>query len=147
MLGKKANEHVNAKINSIIGPDMVLEGNISAKEAVRVEGTIKGNVSSEGAVIVSATGKITGNVRGSNIMIGGTIEGDMTSGGRIEVAATGRVNGNIKTKSLIIDENAVFQGQCTMNQDGNIQTKAEPEKLPDNKTDNNGDKEPAKADK
>lgn len=147
MLGKKANEHVNAKINSIIGPDMVLEGNISAKEAVRVEGTIKGNVSSEGAVIVSATGKITGNVSGSNIMIGGTIEGDMTSGGRIEVAATGKVNGNIKTKSLIIDENAVFQGQCTMNQDGNIQAKAEPEKLTENKTDNNGDKEPAKADK
>lgn len=147
MLGKKANEHVNAKINSIIGPDMVLEGNISAKEAVRVEGTIKGNVSSEGAVIVSATGMITGNVRGSNIMIGGTIEGDMTSGGRIEVAATGRVNGNIKTKSLIIDENAVFQGQCTMNQDGNIQAKSESEKLTENKTDYNGDKEPAKADK
>lgn len=138
MLGKKSNEHVNAKISSIIGVDMVLEGSISAKEAIRVEGTIKGDVSSEGTVIVSATGKVIGNVKGSNIMVGGTIEGDMTSGGRIEVAATGKVSGNIRTKSLIIDENAVFQGQCIMNQEGNIPVKTEtvltPEKEADSKT-------------
>lgn len=115
MLGKKQTEYVNAKVNSIIGTDMVLDGNITAKESIRIEGAVKGDVSSEGTLIISPTGKITGNIKGSNIMVGGTIEGDMTSEGRIEVAASGRVIGNIRTKSLVIDENAVFQGQCTMN--------------------------------
>lgn len=128
MLGKKQAEYVNAKVNSIIGTDMVLEGNITAQESIRIEGTVKGDVSSEGTLVISPSGKITGNIKGSNIMVGGTIEGDMTSGGRIEVAASGKIIGNIRTKSLIIDENAVFQGQCTMNTQNSVIPVAEPVK-------------------
>lgn len=118
MLGKKTTDQINAKISSIIGSDMVVEGDIRAKEAVRVEGSVTGDVETEGALIISATGKVKGNVKGSNIIIGGSLEGDLTSGGRTEVASTGKVIGNIRTKSLIVDENAVFQGQCTMNAEG-----------------------------
>ncbi len=118
MLGRKTTEQVNAKIGSIIGADMVVEGNIKATEAIRVEGNVKGDVSSEGTLVISSTGKVIGNIKGNNIMIAGTIEGDLLSGGRTEVASTGRIIGNIRTKSLIVDENAVFQGQCTMNPDG-----------------------------
>ncbi len=118
MLGRKTTEQVNAKIGSIIGADMIVEGNIKATEAIRVEGNVKGDVSSEGTLVISSTGKVIGNIKGNNIMIAGTIEGDLFSGGRTEVASTGRIIGNIRTKSLIVDENAVFQGQCTMNPDG-----------------------------
>ncbi len=131
MLGKKTTDQINAKISSIIGSDMVVEGNIKAKEAVRVEGSVTGDVETEGALIISSTGKVKGNVKGSNIVIGGSLEGDLTSGGRTEVASTGKVIGNIRTKSLIVDENAVFQGQCIMNAEGLTplsQNAPEPEK-------------------
>lgn len=118
MLGKKTAEQINAKISSVIGSDMAVEGNIRAKEAVRVEGRVTGDVESDGALIVSAGGSVKGNVKGSSIIIGGSVEGDLTSGGRTEVASTGKVIGNIRTKSLIVDENAVFQGQCIMNAEG-----------------------------
>ncbi|MCM1266838.1 MAG: polymer-forming cytoskeletal protein [Bacteroidales bacterium] len=118
MLGKKTTEQINAKISSVIGSDMVVEGNVRAKEAVRVEGKVTGDVETEGALIISAGGGVKGNVKGSNIIIGGSVEGDLTSGGRTEVASTGKVIGNIRTKSLIVDENAVFQGQCIMNAEG-----------------------------
>lgn len=118
MLGKKTTEQINAKISSVIGSDMVVEGNIRAKEAVRVEGKVTGDVETDGALIISAGGAVKGNVKGSSIIIGGSVEGDLTSGGRTEVASTGKVIGNIRTKSLIVDENAVFQGQCIMNAEG-----------------------------
>lgn len=118
MLGKKSVEQINAKISSIIGADMVVDGNIRAKEAVRVEGSVTGDVETEGALIISSSGKVRGNVKGSSIIIGGSLEGDLTSGGRTEVASTGKVIGNIRTKSLVVDENAVFQGQCIMNSEG-----------------------------
>ena len=126
MLGRKTTEQVNAKIGSIIGADMVVEGNIKATEAIRVEGNVKGDVSSEGTLVISSTGKVIGNIKGNNIMIAGTIEGDLLSGGRTEVASTGRIIGNIRTKSLNVDENAVFQGQCTMNPDGGMPRAAIP---------------------
>ncbi len=118
MLGKKTTEQINAKISSVIGSDMVVDGNIRAKEAVRVEGSVTGDVETEGALIISASGKVKGNVKGSSIIIGGSLEGDLCSGGRTEVVSTGKVIGNIRTKSLVVDENAVFQGQCTMNAEG-----------------------------
>ncbi len=118
MLGKKSVEQINAKISSVIGADMVVDGNIRAKDAVRVEGSVTGDVETEGALIISATGRVKGNIKGSSIIIGGSLEGDLTSGGRTEVASTGKVIGNIRTKSLIVDENAVFQGQCIMNSEG-----------------------------
>lgn len=118
MLGKKSTEQINAKISSIIGADMVVDGNIRAKEGVRVEGSVTGDVETEGALIISASGKVKGNVKGSSIFIGGSLEGDLTSGGRTEVVSTGKVIGNIRTKSLVVDENGVFQGQCTMNTEG-----------------------------
>ena len=100
MLGKKSTDQINARISSVIGADMVVDGNIRAKDAVRVEGSVTGE--------------------GSRNIIGGTLEGDLTSGGRTEVASTGKVIGNIRTKSLVVDENAVFQGQCIMNTDGMV---------------------------
>lgn len=115
MLGKKSTEQANAKISSIIGADMVVDGNIRAKEGVRVEGSVTGDVVTEGALIISASGKVKGNVKGSSIFIGGSLEGDLTSSGRTEVVSTGKVIGDIRTKSLVVDENGVFQGQCTMN--------------------------------
>ena len=118
MLGKKSVEQINAKISSIIGADMVVDGNIRAKEAVRVEGTVNGDVETEGALIISSSGNVKGNVKGSSIVIGGSLEGDLTSSGRTEVASTGKVIGNIRTKSLVVDENGVFQGQCIMNVEG-----------------------------
>jgi len=120
MLGKKSVEQINAKISSVIGADMVVDGNIRAKDAVRVEGHVTGDVETEGALIISATGRVKGNIKGSSIIIGGSLEGDLTSGGRTEVASTGKVIGNIRTKSLVVDENAVFQGQCIMNSESTV---------------------------
>ncbi len=145
MLGKKSVEQINAKISSIIGADMVVDGNIRAKEAVRVEGSVTGDVETEGALIISSSGKVKGNVKGSSIIIGGSLEGDLTSGGRTEVASTGKVIGNIRTKSLIVDENAVFQGQCIMNSEA-LSTLPEPASSTseteeqDSKKDNNNNK-------
>ncbi len=115
MLKKRSADNMNAKFNSIIGEGVTMEGNITAKESLRVEGTIVGDVSSEGILVISASGKVTGNVKANDIRVAGAIEGDIESEGRIEVESSGRVMGNIKAKSLVIDQNAVFKGQCTMN--------------------------------
>lgn len=114
---KKQTEQTNSKISSIIGSDMIVEGNIKAKDAIRVEGSVTGNIETEGSLVISATGKVKGNLRGNSIVIGGTLEGDLVCGGKTEVISTGKVFGNMHTKGLIVDENAVFQGQCVMNED------------------------------
>ena len=122
MLGKKDNnESTNVKIKSIIGPDAVFEGTLHAKETTRVDGLIKGDVKIDEVLILGVTGKVVGNVTAATIMVGGQVEGDLHAKEKIIISATGKVNGNLHTKKLIIDENAVFHGQCFMNEEAPAQ--------------------------
>ena len=118
MLVKKDNgESTNVKIKSIIGQDAVFEGALHAKETTRVDGLIKGDVTIDEVLILGVTGKVIGNVKAATIMVGGQVEGDLYAKEKIIISATGKVNGNLHTKKLIIDENAVFHGQCFMNEE------------------------------
>lgn len=115
ILARKTSDVSAQKINSIIGLDTLFEGNLTTKDTTRVDGTIKGNVKSEGTLIVGPKGTVEGNITATNIIVGGIIEGDLIASGKVEITSTGSIKGDITTKSLIIDENAVFQGTCSMN--------------------------------
>lgn len=114
-MARRTEETKTLRINSILGPGTVLDGNFTAKETTRIEGTVNGDVTSEGTVILGEKGKIKGEVKAKNLIVGGTVDGNITVEGKIEITATGSIKGDIVTKSLIIDENAVFQGNCIMN--------------------------------
>lgn len=47
MLGSKKTANVNAKIGSLIGADMLVEGTITSEEAIRIDGRVKGDISSQ----------------------------------------------------------------------------------------------------
>lgn len=131
---KKSTEQSNTRM-SVIGADMVVEGNIKAKDMIRVEGNVAGNVETEGNLTISSSARVKGNIKGNGIVIGGVLEGDLVCGGKTEVISTGKVFGNIHTRSLIVDENAVFQGQCVMNEEevASLMKVEEPAKSEENK--------------
>ena len=114
-MARRTDEHGSQRINSILGPGTVFEGNYVTKETTRVEGTELGDINSEGTVILGEKGKIVGNIVARNVIVGGAVEGNITVEGKIEITASGSIKGDIATSSLIIDENAVFQGNCVMN--------------------------------
>lgn len=113
-MGKKATEYAAGRINCIVGSGTEFEGTLRTKETTRIEGFVKGTIISEGTLIIGNGGKVEGKVEGKNIFIGGEVRGELYSQGKIEANSTGRIFGNIHTKRLIIDENAIFQGQCEM---------------------------------
>ena len=105
------------KIVTIIGKDSVVEGDFKAAGSVRIDGVIEGNVVVSGNLVVGAAGKINGNVEAASAMIGGVIEGNVNAAQKTELTSTARVIGDIKTMLIVIDEKAVFQGKCDMNQE------------------------------
>ena len=113
-MGNKADNYVASKVNSVIGKGTEFEGTIRTKETFRVEGFVKGNIISEGTLIIGNGGKVDGKIEANNILIGGEAYGELYASNKIEANASGRIYGNIHTKSLIVDENAIFQGTCEM---------------------------------
>lgn len=104
-------------ITTIIGKDSVVEGDFSSGGSVRLDGTIEGNVTVSGNLIIGATGKVHGNLDVTSVIIGGEINGNVNAALRTELTSTARLIGDIKTTLIVIDEKAIFQGRCDMNQD------------------------------
>ena len=107
----------DAVITTIIGKGSECNGDFNAEGSVRIDGTINGDVNVTGTLIVGATGVINGDVEAQSAVVGGEIIGDVTVKDRTELTATARLIGNISTIVIVIDENAVFQGSCNMNQE------------------------------
>lgn len=119
MFGSKKNESAIdttlEQVGTIIGPGAVLDGPLTTKDSTRIDGTVKGNVTVSGALIVGQSGKITGTVSCLNAYIAGEVEGNVSAPqGKVEISDSGKVIGDVSCKGIIIDENAVFHGQCNM---------------------------------
>ena len=118
MMGKNKNKNsavdARAKVSTIIGKGAVFDGNLTAPETVRVDGTVNGNCNCKEVLIVGVDGVIKGDIISQNVIISGKVEGDISAQGKLELLSTGKLHGNITAKSLVIDEDAQFDGRCTM---------------------------------
>lgn len=104
-------------IKSIIGEGTKFEGTISTNETMRIDGEFKGTITANSMLIVGEKGEINGDIVASDVVIAGTVNGNVKAKGKTEISATGRLLGDLTSKTLSIDEDAVFQGQCSLNVD------------------------------
>ena len=109
MLGKNkssaSDTEARVKVGTILGDGTVFEGDLKAPEAVRIDGTVNGNCTCEKELILGKNG---------HVIISGRVDGDIAAQGKLELLSTGKIVGNISARSLVIDEDASFDGRCTM---------------------------------
>jgi cytoskeletal protein CcmA (bactofilin family) len=95
-MGKKAN---CARIDTVIGAQTCLEGDLRFSGGLHVDGTIKGNIiaepGSQAMLTVSEQGRIEGEVRVPNLVLNGAVEGDVYCSERVELASRAKVTGNV----------------------------------------------------
>jgi len=113
MKGKKD----EIKIVTIIGNGSECNGEFSSEGSVRIDGVINGDVNVANTLILGATGNVNGNVTARTVIIGGEVVGNINAPDKTELTETARVLGDIRTNIIVIDEKAVFQGKCDMNQE------------------------------
>lgn len=101
-------------VSTIIGADIIIGGSLTTENSIRIDGSIVGGITSKGTVIISKTGKVTGNIVAEFLVVAGTIEGDMWIREKAEFESTCNITGDITTNRLIIEEDAKFQGMSIM---------------------------------
>jgi cytoskeletal protein CcmA (bactofilin family) len=89
----------SAKVDTIIGQQTRIEGDIHFTGGLHVDGTIKGNLIAEAGsssvLTVSEHGRIEGDVHVPTVILNGTVSGHVHSDDRIELAARAEVNGDV----------------------------------------------------
>ena len=95
MMGKKRR---TAKIDSLIGQNTEIRGDVIFTGGLHVDGKVVGNVIAEdkGALLtVSDQGAVEGEVKVPNVILNGAVIGDVYANERIELAARAKVSGNV----------------------------------------------------
>jgi cytoskeletal protein CcmA (bactofilin family) len=100
MLGRgKKGKSAGARIDTIIGQQTQISGDLHFSGGLHIDGHIKGNVianeGTESVLTVSEHGQIEGDVRVPNVFLNGAVTGDVRCEERIELAAKAKVNGDV----------------------------------------------------
>jgi len=115
MLGQGKNRKTaNTRVDTIIGQQTRIEGDIHFSGGLLVDGHIKGGVIAEAGsssvLTVSEHGNIEGDVRVPTVILNGTVTGDVHSDERIELAAKARVDGDVYYKLIEMAMGAAVNG-------------------------------------
>lgn len=102
------------KPRSALGPGTVIQGKLSFDTVVIIEGKLGGEVYSTETLIVGKQGSINAQVRVKNLVVAGVVTGNVVASDSIELLRGGRIDGDFSAKRLIIEEGAVFNGNCRM---------------------------------
>lgn len=116
MFGRKKNYMDN--LDSIIGDNIIILGNIRGSGTVRIDGTVEGDIDYTGDITIGETGHIKGNIICDNIKVAGKVEGNINAKEQLSLLPSGELIGDVEVTNLVINENAIFEGHCKMNQIG-----------------------------
>lgn len=104
-----------SRIDTLIGAETRIEGDIHFSGGLRVDGSIRGNVSdvssTPGTLVLSEHGRIEGAVTASQLVINGKVVGPVRANQFVELQAKSRVTGDVHYKSLEMHTGAVIEGR------------------------------------
>ena len=101
------------KLETIVGNESTVTGELNIKGTLRVDGIIEGDIFADW-VIVGETGRINGNVKSRGMVVGGRVEGNIEASEIVELKGKGEVVGEISTAKLAMSEGALFEGHSSM---------------------------------
>ena len=124
MFGKAVNVEQEMKkveseaISSIIDKSVVIKGEITFKGKARIDGTIDGNITGE-HLILSETGKITGDIVVTSFNCYGRIEGNIQAS-MLTARKNCSINGKLEAFSLTVEPGAAIHGELRVAAKDNI---------------------------
>ena len=99
------------RVETIVGRNTTLNGEIYVTGSLRIEGKIEGKIKSSGDIYVGQEASVVASIQARNVIIAGEIRGDVDVMDRVELAPSGRLLGNILAKKFIVGDGAYFQGE------------------------------------
>lgn len=108
-------KQTRGRIDTLIGKNSRIDGDLRYKGGLHVDGEIRGNVhaedGSDSMLSLSQHGAIRGEVRVPHLVINGTIEGDVHAEKRLELGPEARITGDVYYHLVQIAVGATVNGK------------------------------------
>ncbi|MGE5559056.1 MAG: bactofilin family protein [Bacillota bacterium] len=115
LAGKKGGDGGSlGNVDTLIGKDTFVTGKIDAGGTIRIDGNFEGEINTSGDLVIGENGKVTGIIKAKHITVAGELHGNVEAQGKLELASTAKLIGDVKVAMFVVEEKAVFKGQCEM---------------------------------
>jgi cytoskeletal protein CcmA (bactofilin family) len=101
-------------VNDLIGDGTKFEGKLKSEGDVRIDGHFNGEISINGTLSVGESGLVEADIHAPFVVIGGRFHGNIFAGTRVEILPPANVYGEIEAPSIIMQDGAIFEGNCRM---------------------------------
>jgi len=122
MFGRKQRRH--SIIDTLVGSNSKVNGDLFFEGGCHVDGTVKGNVSadsdSNSALSISEDAIIEGGVTVPYVVLHGIVRGDVFASQRVELGPTARVIGNVYYNLIEMAIGAEINGKLVHQPDGQV---------------------------
>jgi cytoskeletal protein CcmA (bactofilin family) len=108
------NRKKDFSINTIIGPNSFVSGDVDSGGFTRVDGSLRGNLSAKGRVVVGEKARMKSNITGTAVTIGGVVFGNILASEQVIVLSSALVIGDIITWRIRADEGCLIHGRVTV---------------------------------
>ncbi len=114
MFFKKSNRVQNT-IDTLIGVDTRIEGNVHFSGGLRIDGAVLGAITEPNdkpsTLILSEHGRVEGAITASKVVVNGTVVGPVKANQFIELQSKARITGDVYYSSLEMHTGAVVEGK------------------------------------
>ena len=122
MFGLKQNS--NSVIDTLVGSNSRVNGDLNFSGGCHVDGTVKGNVNAEpesdSALSISEEGSVEGGVSVPYVVLNGIVRGDVVAGKRVQLGPTARVIGNVYYNLIEMAIGAEINGKLVHQPEGQV---------------------------
>ncbi len=111
---KKHIDNPAGDIETIIGRNTTITGNVNGSGSIRIDGRIEGGVSITGDAVIGESGTVQGDITAGSLTVAGTVTGNVDCSGNLSIHSSGQLVGDVRVRSLNIADGGVFKGRSEM---------------------------------
>lgn len=115
MLSKKGRNKRKPRVDTLIGPQTKVLGNINFSCGLHIEGMVTGNITAEdneqSQVQLGESGNVEGEINAPYVIINGSVSGDVHGSEHVELAPKARINGDVYYNLIEIAAGASVNGK------------------------------------
>ncbi|MFH1292356.1 MAG: polymer-forming cytoskeletal protein [bacterium] len=101
-------------VETVVGPSVNVEGDLSSSGNIIVKGTVTGNVNTTKHLTVEKGARIVANVKAGSATVSGEIKGNIKIKESLDLTATSKILGDITVKTLTVEPGAAIYGKVIM---------------------------------
>ena len=109
------NKKKQAPIKSLIADGSHINGNISFKDGLRIDGEVSGDIRGHDdkttLLVISESAKVIGSVSADHIIVNGCIKGPVFAKYILELQPKARIEGDVHYAALEMHQGALISGQ------------------------------------